>query len=165
MLDANVSIPYLFLVCGDRNIYWDANVSWHTSTPDMTLCFLKTVPVWTPAVLQWLLALLTCLVSKTDWSKRRKFAKNEKTTIVIPTDEFKPLLSPETSPTPPSFSQLIQRWRLWSSFFAIKLAGISVMIVCTTIGKLCFVCFLPVEMTEVRPSVGPFCITWLYSLI
>ena len=145
MLGPNISITYISPVCGDRNPFWDSNLSWHTSNPDLTLCFLKTVPVWTSAILLWLLTLLTCLVSKTEWSKRKTFIKNEKTTIAIPTDEYTPLLSAERSPTPPSYSQLIQRWRLWSAFFSIKLAALGIMIVCTAIGEFCFVCFLPVH--------------------
>ncbi|KAL5238885.1 hypothetical protein ACI65C_006295 [Semiaphis heraclei] len=38
--------------CGSP--FWDWNTSWNTTDPDVTLCFKKTVLVWTPCLFLWL---------------------------------------------------------------------------------------------------------------
>ncbi|XP_071454835.1 multidrug resistance-associated protein 1-like [Hetaerina americana] len=42
--------------CGSP--FWDLNVTWHTDNPDLTICFQKTVLVWTPCAFLWLFSPL-----------------------------------------------------------------------------------------------------------
>ncbi|XP_034949722.1 multidrug resistance-associated protein 1 isoform X2 [Chelonus insularis] len=74
------------LFCGSQ--FWDTNLTWYTEDPDLTLCFQKTVLVWTPCVFLWAFSFLEAyyLIS----SKKRDvpytwkfFAKGFITVILI----------------------------------------------------------------------------------
>uniref|UniRef100_A0A1B6EGY9 ABC-type glutathione-S-conjugate transporter n=1 Tax=Clastoptera arizonana TaxID=38151 RepID=A0A1B6EGY9_9HEMI len=42
--------------CGSK--FWDANVTWNTENPDLTICFEKTILVWIPCVFLWVFSPL-----------------------------------------------------------------------------------------------------------
>ncbi|XP_025986920.1 multidrug resistance-associated protein 1 isoform X7 [Solenopsis invicta] len=37
--------------CGTK--FWDANLTWYTDNPDLTVCFQKTILVWVPCIFLW----------------------------------------------------------------------------------------------------------------
>ncbi|KAK9886055.1 hypothetical protein WA026_014838 [Henosepilachna vigintioctopunctata] len=54
MTDNNYTFMDRF--CGTK--FWDSQVSWNTTDPDLTICFERTVLVWTPCVFLWIFAFV-----------------------------------------------------------------------------------------------------------
>ncbi|XP_037043483.1 multidrug resistance-associated protein 1-like [Bradysia coprophila] len=48
--------------CGSE--FWNTNLTWHTNDPDLTLCFQKTILIWTPCLLLWLFLWLEIAYAK-----------------------------------------------------------------------------------------------------
>ena len=134
MAGANSTAVFFSPLCGKDNPFWDWNLSWHTSNPDVSICCLKIIPVWASAGLLWLLAVLTPLFrppGKRASSPAKTFA-DDPASLSSPSSSLPPSTS---TPTNWTFAQLITKWRLWSILFAAKLFALSCMVVCAVLGK------------------------------
>ena len=132
MSGANSTAVFFSSLCGRDNPFWDWDLSWYTSNPDLTICCLKIIPVWAPACLLLILAVLTPLFrppAKRAPSLAKAFAGD-------PASLSSPASSSSSSSLPPTNCiQLIVNWRLWSIFFAAKLFALSCMVICAILGK------------------------------
>ena len=132
--DSRVLFP---AACGSDNPFWDPDVSWHTSSPDLTICFLKTVPFWLPSALLWLATVLVCLLGPRKGRRQkgnrtaneRDFSSIDRE-VTSAYDEISSSLSLGAS-----FLQLARRWRSWSLLFAIKIIALPCLILLTAIGR------------------------------
>ena len=133
-MSANDSSLLFTAVCGAENLFWDSKLSWHTSTPDLPLCFLKVIPIWIPAAILCLLTLLVRINDCNARSRRRKKKVAYHTDYVIKqeateiTQKYKELPSL-------TFYDLMTRWRRWSLLFSLKLFAISSLLFFTVFGN------------------------------
>ena len=132
-MSTNDSTVLLLSLCGAENPFWDLNLSWHTSTPDLPLCFLKIIPIWIPAAI---LCTLTLFVRIKDYATRNRKHDQEVThqanyvfkrevTDAEDTEDIASL----------TFYELMTRWRNWSLIFSLKLFIVSCLVFCTVFGK------------------------------
>ena len=131
-------------VCGADNPFWDLNLSWHTSTPDLTLCLIKIVPVWIPAAVLCVVASLVRFTEYNARSRKRGRGANRKTKDVddqktndIDLQNSMQYPSEEHAEIPRlTVWDFVTRWRRWSSLFLLKLFAISSLVFLAFFGKL-----------------------------
>lgn len=54
----NATIRFSYLCHTKKNVFQNVNITWYTENPDLTVCFQRTVLVWTPCAILWGFALL-----------------------------------------------------------------------------------------------------------
>ena len=124
----NDSVLFFDTICGARSPFWDSSLSWDTSSPDLTICFIKIVPVWLSCAILWLSTALVCLFLP---RKRRKRDDNENFISDAKfNDQLQSFFALEIS-----FVEFMRRWRGWSILFVVKIVGLAILSLLTIIGK------------------------------
>ena len=125
MTGGNDSLLFFASVCGSDNPFWDPELSWHSSNPDLSICFLKTVPIWLPSAVLWLATFLVCVFAP---RRRRKDKSNwsgtKEAEVSLPRSFGE------------EFRQFTLKWRHWSPLFAVKVATLLLLILVTVTGSL-----------------------------